>query len=126
VQAIRPHRGAWGSGKTTLLHVVAGLEFIESGSIDLDGRSMCNVPPRKRGVGLVFQNYALLRQMTVARKVAFGLEVRRRRERPAAAAIRAREDELLHLMGIAELTERYPEQISGGQRQRVALAGRWP
>jgi len=114
--------GPSGSGKTTLLRVVAGLEFAESGAIEIDGRSMRDVPARKRGIGLVFQHYALFRHMTVARNVAFGLEVRRRRERPAAAAIRCRVDELLELMGIGELASRYPEQISGGQRQRVALA----
>ncbi|MDR3529233.1 MAG: sulfate ABC transporter ATP-binding protein [Rhodopila sp.] len=114
--------GPSGSGKTTLLRVVAGLEFAESGAIEIDGRSMRDVPARKRGIGLVFQHYALFRHMTVARNVAFGLEVRPRRERPSAAAIRARANELLDLMGIGELAQRYPEQISGGQRQRVALA----
>jgi sulfate/thiosulfate transport system ATP-binding protein len=113
--------GPSGSGKTTLLRVVAGLEFAESGAIEIDGRSMRDVPARKRGIGLVFQHYALFRHMTVARNVAFGLEVRRR-DRPSAAAIRSRVGELLELMGIGELAARYPEQISGGQRQRVALA----
>ncbi len=112
--------GPSGSGKTTLLRVVAGLEFVESGSIEINGHSMLDVPARKRGIGLVFQHYALFRHMTVARNVAFGLEVRR--DRPAARAIRARVTELLDLMGIGELAQRYPEQISGGQRQRVALA----
>jgi sulfate/thiosulfate transport system ATP-binding protein len=114
--------GPSGAGKTTLLRVVAGLEFAEAGDIDIDGRSMQDVPARKRGIGLVFQHYALFRHMTVARNVAFGLEVRPRRQRPPAAAIRTRVGELLDLMGIGELGERYPEQISGGQRQRVALA----
>jgi sulfate/thiosulfate transport system ATP-binding protein len=114
--------GPSGSGKTTLLRVVAGLEFAESGVIEINGRSMRDVPARKRGIGLVFQHYALFRHMTVARNVAFGPEVRPRRERQPAATIRARVAELLDLMGISELAERYPEQISGGQRQRVALA----
>jgi sulfate transport system ATP-binding protein len=114
--------GPSGSGKTTLLRVVAGLEFAEAGTIDINGRSMRDVPARKRGIGLVFQHYALFRHMTVARNVAFGLEVRPRHERPGAAAIRTKVDELLDLMGIGELAARYPEQISGGQRQRVALA----
>jgi sulfate transport system ATP-binding protein len=114
--------GPSGSGKTTLLRVLAGLEFIDSGAIDIDGRSMRDVPARKRRIGLVFQHYALFRHMSVARNVAFGLEVRPRHERPGAAAIRAKVDELLDLMGIGELAARYPEQISGGQRQRVALA----
>ena len=114
--------GPSGSGKTTLLRVVAGLEFAESGAIEINGRSMHDVPARKRGIGLVFQHYALFRHMSVARNVAFGLEVRRRSERPTATAIRSRVEELLDLMGIGELAGRYPEQISGGQRQRVALA----
>jgi sulfate transport system ATP-binding protein len=114
--------GPSGSGKTTLLRVVAGLEFAESGMIEIDGRSMHDVPARKRGIGLVFQHYALFRHMSIARNVAFGLEVRRRSERPSGSAIRSRVAELLDLMGIGELAERYPEQISGGQRQRVALA----
>jgi sulfate transport system ATP-binding protein len=114
--------GPSGSGKTTLLRVLAGLEFVDSGSIEIDGRSIHDVPARKRHIGLVFQNYALFRHMTVARNVAFGLNVRPRRERPTQAVIRARVQELLDLMGIGDLARRYPDQISGGQRQRVALA----
>jgi sulfate transport system ATP-binding protein len=114
--------GPSGSGKTTLLRVVAGLEFAEAGAIEIGGRSMRDVPARERGIGLVFQHYALFRHMTVARNVAFGLDVRRRGDRPPRAAIRSRVDDLLGLMGIGELAERYPDQISGGQRQRVALA----
>src|SRR3984885_9789219 len=114
--------GPSGSGKTTLLRVLAGLEFVDSGNVMIGGRSMHDVPAQKRGVGFVFQHYALFRHMTVARNVAFGLEVRPRRFRPPAAEIRARVQSLLELMGIAELADRYPEQVSGGQRQRVALA----
>jgi sulfate transport system ATP-binding protein len=114
--------GPSGSGKTTLLRVLAGLEFIDSGEVVIGGRSMHDVPAQKRGVGFVFQHYALFRHMTVARNVAFGLEVRPRRFRPPAAEIRARVGSLLDMMGIAELADRYPEQVSGGQRQRVALA----
>jgi sulfate transport system ATP-binding protein len=114
--------GPSGSGKTTLLRVLAGLEFVDSGSIEIDGRSVHDVPARKRRIGLVFQNYALFRHMTVARNVAFGLTVRPWRERPSRAAIRSRVQELLDLMGIGELARRYPDQISGGQQQRVALA----
>ncbi|MDR3536501.1 MAG: sulfate/molybdate ABC transporter ATP-binding protein [Acetobacteraceae bacterium] len=114
--------GPSGSGKTTLLRVLAGLDFVESGTIEIDGRSMHDVPARKRRIGLVFQHYALFRHMTVARNVAFGLEVRPRHERPPRAVIRARVQELLQLMGIGDLGQRYPDQISGGQRQRVALA----
>jgi sulfate/thiosulfate transport system ATP-binding protein len=114
--------GPSGSGKTTLLRVLAGLEFIDSGEILVGGRDMRAVPARERGVGLVFQHYALFRHMTVARNIAFGLEVRPRATRPDAATISRRVEELLDLMGIPELAGRYPHQISGGQRQRVALA----
>ena len=114
--------GPSGSGKTTLLRLLAGLEFVTSGSIEIGGRPIHDVPARERRVGLVFQHYALFRHMTVARNVAFGLEVRPRRDRPSAAAIRARVAELLDMMEIGELGDRYPHQISGGQRQRVALA----
>jgi sulfate/thiosulfate transport system ATP-binding protein len=114
--------GPSGSGKTTLLRVLAGLEFVSAGSIEIDGRSIQRVPARERRIGLVFQNYALFRHMTVARNVAFGLEVRSRKNRPPPAAIRTRVEELLDLMEIGGLADRYPEQISGGQRQRVALA----
>jgi sulfate/thiosulfate transport system ATP-binding protein len=114
--------GPSGSGKTTLLRVLAGLEFVDSGDIVIGGRNMDGVPARNRGVGFVFQNYALFRHMTVARNVAFGLQVRPRRHRPPQREIRARVQSLLDLMGIGELADRNPEQISGGQRQRVALA----
>jgi sulfate/thiosulfate transport system ATP-binding protein len=114
--------GPSGSGKTTLLRVLAGLEFVDSGDIVIDGRSVHGVPARARGVGFVFQHYALFRHMTVARNIAFGLEVQPRTQRPAAHEIRARVQSLLELMEIGDLGPRYPEQISGGQRQRVALA----
>ncbi len=114
--------GPSGSGKTTLLRVLAGLEFLDAGDIIVNGSSMAAVPARQRGVGFVFQHYALFRHMTVARNVAFGLEVMPRGRRPPARQIRARVQELLDLMEIGDLGGRYPEQISGGQRQRVALA----
>ena len=114
--------GPSGSGKTTLLRVLAGLEFVDSGQVLFSGRAMDAVPARERKVGLVFQHYALFRHMTVARNVAFGLEVRSRRERPSKPAIGQRVAELLEMMGIGGLGDRYPEQLSGGQRQRVALA----
>jgi sulfate transport system ATP-binding protein len=114
--------GPSGSGKTTLLRVLAGLDFVNSGDVAIGGRSMLGVPARERGVGFVFQHYALFRHMTVARNVAFGLEVRPRHRRPTAVEIRSRVMSLLEMMGIAELADRYPEQVSGGQRQRVALA----
>jgi sulfate transport system ATP-binding protein len=114
--------GPSGSGKTTLLRVLAGLEFIDSGDIVVNGRSMAGVPARQRGVGFVFQHYALFRHMSVARNVAFGLEVMPRHRRPPAREIRARVQSLLEMMEIGALGGRYPEQLSGGQRQRVALA----
>ncbi len=114
--------GPSGSGKTTLLRVLAGLDFLDSGDIIVGGQSMALVPARQRGVGFVFQHYALFRHMTVARNVAFGLEVMPRGRRPAAREIRNRVQALLDLMEIGGLGGRYPEQLSGGQRQRVALA----
>ena len=114
--------GPSGSGKTTLLRVLAGLDFVDSGRIVIGDRNMDDVPARERGVGFVFQHYALFRHMTVARNVAFGLEVRARAERPPRREIRARVQSLLDLLGIGDLADRYPEQVSGGQRQRVALA----
>jgi sulfate transport system ATP-binding protein len=114
--------GPSGSGKTSLLRVLAGLEFAESGRITIDGQPMDGVPASQRGIGFVFQHYALFRHMTVARNVAFGLDVRSRRNRPPQREIRTRVQSLLDLMGIGDLAGRYPDQISGGQRQRVALA----
>lgn len=114
--------GPSGSGKTTLLRAIAGLEFIDEGDIVIQGRSMAGVPARERGVGFVFQQYALFRHMTVARNVAFGLTVLPRRRRPKSRDIQERVGSLLDMMEIAHLANRYPHQISGGQRQRVALA----
>jgi sulfate transport system ATP-binding protein len=114
--------GPSGSGKTSLLRVLAGLEFIDSGQITIGEREMYGVPARERRVGFVFQNYALFRHKTVARNIAFGLEIRPRRSRPKPQAIRERVASLLDMMGIGDLGDRYPDQISGGQRQRVALA----
>jgi sulfate transport system ATP-binding protein len=114
--------GPSGSGKTTLLRALAGLEFVDSGDIIINGQSMRGVPARQRGVGFVFQQYALFRHMTIARNVAFGLEVLPRGRRPSSSDIRTRVQSLLDLMEIGDLGSRYPEQISGGQRQRVALA----
>lgn len=114
--------GPSGSGKTTLLRALAGLEFVDSGDIIVGDRNMRDVPARERGVGFVFQHYALFRHMTVTRNVAFGLEVRGRGKRPSRHAIQTRVQSLLDRLGIGDLAQRYPEQVSGGQRQRVALA----
>ncbi|MET0270920.1 MAG: sulfate ABC transporter ATP-binding protein, partial [Sphingomonas sp.] len=114
--------GPSGSGKTTLLRIIAGLEFPDSGAVAFDGVDVTNQPITDRGVGFVFQQYALFRHMTVADNVAFGLTVRKRRDRPAKAEIARRVEELLELVHLKDLGKRYPAQLSGGQRQRVALA----
>ncbi len=110
--------GPSGGGKSTLLRVVAGLEVPDRGTIHVDGRDMTNVPVRERGVGFCFQHYAPFRHLSVRRNVAFGLEVRRLPK----PAIKRRVDELLELVKIAHVADRYPAQLSGGQRQRMALA----
>jgi sulfate transport system ATP-binding protein len=114
--------GPSGAGKTTLLRVLAGLEAPDSGRVFLDGDDFLRLSARRRRVGLVFQHYALFRHMTVAANIAFGLEVLPRRSRPPRAAIAARVGELMALLHIAGLGDRYPDQLSGGQRQRVAVA----
>jgi len=116
--------GPSGSGKTTLLRIIAGLELPDAGSgrILFHNEDVTDVPAGKRKVGFVFQHYALFRHMTVHDNVAFGLRVRRRRERPSAAKISERTRELLALLQLDGLGDRYPYQLSGGQRQRVALA----
>ena len=114
--------GPSGSGKTTLLRVLAGLDKPDQGRVLFDGADFLALTARERRVGLVFQQYALFRHMTVARNIAFGLEVRPRATRPPRATIRARVAELLALGQIEGLGDRYPAQLSGGQRQRVAVA----
>jgi sulfate/thiosulfate transport system ATP-binding protein len=114
--------GPSGCGKTTLLRIIAGLETPDAGRVFLQGREATDLPVQRRRVGFVFQNYALFRHMTVFDNIAFGLTVRPRRERPAAAAIRAKVEELLSLVQLEWAAERRPLQLSGGQRQRVALA----
>ena len=114
--------GPSGSGKTTLLRIIAGLEVPDSGSVHLGGEEATGRSVRERGVGFVFQHYALFRHMTVFENVAFGLRVRPRRTRPREDEIRARVNELLKLVQLEWSGERYPSQLSGGQRQRVALA----
>ena len=114
--------GPSGSGKTTLLRILAGLEVAEAGRVWFGERDVTRDKPASRGVGFVFQHYALFGHMTVARNIAFGLEVMRRRSRPSSTDIRKRVDELLELVQLPGLGSRYPSQLSGGQRQRVALA----
>jgi len=114
--------GPSGSGKTTLLRIIAGLEIPDSGSVHLGGEEATGWSARERGVGFVFQHYALFRHLTVFENVAFGLRVRPRRSRPREEEIRARVHELLELVQLGWAGPRYPAQLSGGQRQRVALA----
>jgi sulfate transport system ATP-binding protein len=114
--------GPSGCGKTTLLRIIAGLESPDEGQVLFDGRDATLWPIRDRNVGFVFQHYALFRHMTVFENVAFGLKVKPRRERPAAAQIRQKVRALLELVQLGSAGERYPAQLSGGQRQRVALA----
>jgi sulfate/thiosulfate transport system ATP-binding protein len=110
--------GPSGSGKSTILRIIAGLETTESGSVELTGEDATAVPIQHRGVGFVFQHYALFRHMTVRDNIAFGLKVRKLPK----PEIRARVDELLNLVQLTGYAGRYPSQLSGGQRQRVALA----
>jgi sulfate transport system ATP-binding protein len=114
--------GPSGSGKTTLLRSIAGLEAPDAGEILFDGRSVEDKTVGQRGIGFVFQHYALFRHMTVFDNIAFGLRVRPRASRPTREAIRTKVNELLDLIQLKGLENRYPSQLSGGQRQRVALA----
>ena len=110
--------GGSGSGKSTVLRLIAGLLFPDRGSIFLNGADVTNAPPQRRKVGFVFQNYALFRHMTVEDNIGYGLLIRRVR----APERRQRAVELLELVGLTGLGDRYPDQLSGGQQQRVALA----
>ncbi len=114
--------GPSGAGKTTLLRAIAGLDNCNSGSVLLDERPMTSVKDRAGRMGFVFQNYALFPHMTVARNIAFGLDVLPRSERPARAQIAQRVEELLELMQLQGMGGKHPAKLSGGQRQRVALA----
>jgi sulfate transport system ATP-binding protein len=114
--------GPSGSGKTTLLRIIAGLELADEGHVRFDGQEISAAPVRQRGVGFVFQHYALFRHMTVFENVAFGLRVKPRAQRPPEATIRKKVRSLLALVQLEALEHRYPNQLSGGQRQRVALA----
>ena len=114
--------GPSGSGKTTLLRLIAGLDFPTSGSILFGDEDASRKTVQERNVGFVFQHYALFRHMTVAENIGFGLKVRPGSSRPSSADIRRRALELLDLVQLSGLENRYPNQLSGGQRQRVALA----
>jgi len=114
--------GPSGSGKTTLLRVIAGLEAADTGQVLFQGEDATDQHVRERQVGFVFQHYALFRNMTIFENVAFGLRVRPKRFRPSEAEIRQRVHELLKLVQLDWLADRYPHQLSGGQRQRIALA----
>ncbi len=114
--------GPSGSGKTTLLRIIAGLEFADTGNVRFDGKDISDRTVRERRVGFVFQHYALFRHMTVFENIAFGLKVRPRQSRPSRVQIRTKVQELLKLIQLETLAQRYPSQLSGGQRQRVALA----
>jgi sulfate transport system ATP-binding protein len=110
--------GPSGSGKSTLLRVIAGLETPDEGRVVLEGEDVTRVAPQERGVGFVFQHYAAFKHMTVWENVAFGLKIRRR----PRAEVKQRVSELLELVQLARLGDRYPAQLSGGQRQRMGLA----
>ena len=114
--------GPSGCGKTSLLRIIAGLETPDAGSIQFHGEDVSNHDVRERNVGFVFQHYALFRHMTVFDNVAFGLRMKPKGERPSEAEIAERVHELLGMVQLDWLADRYPEQLSGGQRQRIALA----
>ena len=114
--------GPSGCGKTTLLRIIAGLESADAGSILFSGEDTTDKHVRERNVGFVFQHYALFRHMTVFENVAFGLRVKPRGERPSEAQIKTKVHDLLKLVQLDWLADRYPSQLSGGQRQRIALA----
>ena len=110
--------GPSGSGKTTILRMIAGLETQDSGDVVIEGNVVNDIPAGKRGIGFVFQNYALFRYMTVQENIAFGLQVQKKPKKEIAARV----EELIRLVGLEGMEKRYPDQLSGGQRQRVAFA----
>jgi sulfate/thiosulfate transport system ATP-binding protein len=114
--------GPSGSGKTTLLRIIAGLEVPDSGSVLFHGEDTTRTDVRERHVGFVFQHYALFAHMNIFENVAFGLRVRPKATRPSERDIRTKVTELLKLVQLDWIAQRYPHQLSGGQRQRIALA----
>ncbi len=123
--------GPSGGGKSTLLRIIAGLDSADAGTVSIEGVDATKLPPQKRNVGFVFQHYAVFKHMTVAKNVAFGLEIRTHgglrppwtpRRRAERDRIQAKVDELLRLVHLSQFAHRLPSQLSGGQRQRMALA----
>ena len=114
--------GPSGCGKTTLLRIIAGLEQADSGIVTLEGEDASISSVRERQVGFVFQHYALFKHMTVFDNVAFGMRMKPRAQRPSKQEIKDKVHELLNLVQLDWLADRYPSQLSGGQRQRIALA----
>jgi len=110
--------GASGSGKTTILRIIAGLEMPYTGKVILHGKDVTELPARERGVGVIFQSYALFPKMTVEKNIGYGLRIRKRPRKE----IRERVNELLSLVQLTEHRKKYPSQLSGGQQQRVAIA----
>src|SRR5258707_7869665 len=110
--------GASGSGKTTILRIIAGLEQPYTGKIMLHGKDVTELPARERGVGVIFQSYALFPKMTVEKNIGYGVRIRKRRRKE----IRATVNELISLVQLEEHRKKYPSQLSGGQQQRVAIA----
>src|ERR1051325_331642 len=110
--------GASGSGKTTILRIIAGLEMPYTGKVILHGKDVTELPARERGVGVIFQSYALFPKMTVEKNIGYGLRIRKRKRKE----IRETVNELLQLVQLEEHRKKYPSQLSGGQQQRVAIA----
>src|SRR5690349_22310240 len=110
--------GASGSGKTTILRIIAGLEQPDNGYVILHGKDVTDMPARERGVGVIFQSYALFPRMNVEKNIGYGLRIRKRRRKE----IRETVDELVKLVQLEEHRKKYPSQLSGGQQQRVAIA----
>jgi sulfate transport system ATP-binding protein len=110
--------GPSGGGKSTLLRIIAGLERADTGAVEIEGVDATRMAPQKRNVGFVFQHYAVFKHMTVAKNVAFGLEIRNKSKAETAERVQ----ELLTLVHLSQFADRLPSQLSGGQRQRMALA----